>query len=138
MSFFYLAHLGRGFEKEPKFVFGLKIAFCTISFTGYMLFIMYESYLSASIIVKNTGPPVKNIEEMAEFPHKLAMSDGGSIHKMFLNAKNDSTYGQLLASGKIDSSIILLTVFLETIIFRFSEKIPFSNMHVHNLLIYVI
>jgi hypothetical protein len=55
MSFFYLAHLGRGFEKEPKFVSGLKIAFCTISFTGYMLFIMYESYLSASIIVKNTG-----------------------------------------------------------------------------------
>ena len=36
------------------------------------------------------------------------MSDGGSIHKMFLNSKNDSTYGQLLASGKIDSSITLL------------------------------
>ena len=82
---------------------------------------MYESYLSASIIVKNTGPPVKNIEEIAEFPHKLAMSDGGSIHKMFLNAKNDSTYGQLLASGKIDSSITYINFFGETIKFRLSE-----------------
>ena len=65
------------------------------------------------------------------------MSDGGSIHKMFLNAKNDSTYGQLLASGKIDSSIILLPVF-EKLKFSGFLRIPYSNMHVHNLLTYMI
>ena len=104
LSFFFLAHLGRGFDKEPLRISGMKIAFYTVSFTGFMIFTMYTSYLSASLIVKKVGPPIKNIEEITEFPNKLAMSDGGSIHKMFLNAKNGSTYEKILTSGKIQTS----------------------------------
>ena len=79
----------------------MKIAFFTVGCTGFMLFTMYQSYLSASLIVRTMGPPIRNIEEMKDFPHKLTMSDGGSVHKMFKNANNDSLYSQLLRSGKI-------------------------------------
>ena len=79
----------------------MKIAFLTIGCTGFVLFSMYQSYLSASLIVKIIKPPVNNIEEMKGFPYKLALSSGGSVHKMVLQSKDDSIYGQLLSSGKI-------------------------------------
>ena len=79
----------------------MKIAFFTVGCTGFMLFTMYQSYLSASLIVRTMGPLIRNIEEMKDFPHKLTMSDGGSVHKMFKNTNNDSLYSQLLRSGKI-------------------------------------
>ena len=102
---FFLAYLGRGFHKEPSSsISGMKIAFFTIGCTGFVLFSMYQSYLSASLIVKTTKPPVNNIEDVIEFPHKLVMSKGGSVHKMFLNANPDSLYGKIRESGKIETT----------------------------------
>ena len=101
---FFLAYLGIDFHEKYSSVSAMKIVFLTISFTGFVLFSMYEAYLSASLIVKIIKPPVNRIEDILDFRQKLVMSNGGSIHKMFLNANHDSIYGKILESGKIKTT----------------------------------
>ena len=101
---FFLAYLGIDFHEKYSSVSAMKIVFLTISFTGFVLFSMYEAYLSASLIVKIVKPPVNRIEDIVNFRQKLVMSNGGSIHKMFLNANHDSIYGKILESGKIKTT----------------------------------
>ena len=43
----------------------------------------------------------KGIEDVKGFPYQVALTNGSSVHKFFLNAKKGSIYHQLLKSGKI-------------------------------------
>jgi hypothetical protein len=75
----------------------MKIVIFTIGCAGFVLSSMYQSYLSASIIVKI-------IEDVVDIPQKLVMTNGGSVHKIFLNANHDSIYGKIRESGKIETT----------------------------------
>ena len=84
---------------SPRAIYVLKSANGGLFYTP-----LYEAYLSASLIVKIIKPPVNRIEDILDFRQKLVMSNGGSIHKMFLNANPDSIYGKILESGKIKTA----------------------------------
>ena len=62
---------------------------------------MYEAMFAAMLAIEVIRPPVQNIEGIKNFPNKLTLSNGSSIHKLFLNANKDSIYHQLLQNGKI-------------------------------------
>ena len=89
----YLAQLGLGFPKVPK-AGAIKIAFLAVSASGFVLLSMYQSMISASMAVKIFKRPVNSLDDIPNFPHSLAVSNGSSVHT-FLN----SFYGQL--SGKV-------------------------------------
>ena len=99
-AFLYLSHLGRRFPKEPQEV-SLRTAFFSISFCGFMIITLYRSMISASLAVKIYKPPVNSIEDILQSPFNLIIANGTSVHEMFKNAPVNSTYKQLLDSGKL-------------------------------------
>ena len=60
--------------------------------------------ISATLTVELFKPPVNSIEEIINFPHKLVVSNGSSVHRMFLEATSDSPYAQVLAAGKLTTA----------------------------------
>ena len=57
--------------------------------------------ISASLAVKIYKPPVDSIEDILQSPFNLIIANGTSVHEMFKNAPVNSTYKQLLDSGKL-------------------------------------
>ena len=95
-----LAHLKKRFPQEPKYL-APRVAFLSISLSGFVLFSFYSSMISASLAVKKFYPPVNSLDEILDSPYNLIMTNGSSTHIMFKNAANDSVYAHLRNSGKI-------------------------------------
>lgn len=55
-----------------------------------MLITLYRSMISASLAVKIFTPPVNSIEEILYSHHQLIVSNGSSVHRMLLEADQDS------------------------------------------------
>ena len=96
----FLTHLGLGFPSEPNSS-SMRIAFLSLTIYGFLIINMYEAMFAAMLAIEVIRPPVQNIEGIKNFPNKLTLSNGSSIHKLFLNANKDSIYHQLLQNGKI-------------------------------------
>ena len=96
----FLTHLGLGFPSEPNSS-SMRIAFLSMTIYGFLIINMYEAMFAAMLAIEVIRPPVQNIEGIKNFPNKLTLSNGSSIHKLFLNANKDSIYHQLLQNGKI-------------------------------------
>ena len=99
-AFLYLSHIGRRFPKEPQEI-SLRTAFVSISFCGFMVITLYKSMISASLAVKIYKPPIDTIEEILHSPYNLMITNGSSVHDMFENAAENSTYKQIVNSGKL-------------------------------------
>ena len=99
-AFLYLSHIGRRFPKEPQEI-SLRTAFVTVSLSGFMIFTLYKSMISASLAIKIYKPPIDTIEEILHTPYNLMVTNGSSIHDMFKTAADNSTYKQITNSGKL-------------------------------------
>ena len=95
----FLTHLGLGFPSEPNSS-SMRIAFISMTIYGFLIINMYEAMFAAMLAIEVINPPIKDIEGINNFPYKLTLSNGSSVHKLFLNAKEDSIYHQLLKNGK--------------------------------------
>ena len=99
-AFLYLSHIGRRFPKEPQEI-SLRTAFVSISFCGFMIITLYRSMISASLAIKIYKPPLDSIEDILQTPYNLIISNGTSVHDMFKNAVENSTFQKIAASGKL-------------------------------------
>ena len=99
-AFLYLSHIGRRFPKEPQEI-SLRTAFVSISFCGFMVITLYRSMISASLSVKIYKPPVSTIDDILHTPYNVMIANGSSIHDMFRNAAENSTYKHIVNSGKL-------------------------------------
>ena len=90
----YLTHLGLGFPSVPN-SFSMRIAFISMTISGFFIYKMYEAMLTAALAIEVINPPVENIQGIKNFPYKLTLSNGSSVHKFFLNAEKGSIYQQL-------------------------------------------
>ena len=95
-----MTHLGLGFPSEPNSS-SMRIAFISMTIYGFLVINMYEAMFAAMMAIEVIHPPVRNIEEIKDFPNKLTLSNGSSVHNLFLNADKDSVYQQLWNNGKI-------------------------------------
>ena len=100
MFLFFISHLGRSVPEEPKSVV-MRIAFFVVSMSGFLLFTMFTSMISATFSVEIEKTPVNNLEGIFEFPHYLRIKKDTSIHRMFKDSSDDFIYGRLWKSGKI-------------------------------------
>ena len=57
--------------------------------------------IAASLAIKIYKPPVNSINEILESPYNLIVANGTSVHDMFRNAPENSTYWQIAESGKL-------------------------------------
>ena len=99
-AFLYLSHIGRRFPKEPQEM-SLRTAFVSISLSGFMIITLYRSMISASLAIKIYKPPIDSIEDILQTPYNLIISNGTSVHDMFKNAAENSTFHKITASGKL-------------------------------------
>ena len=100
MYLFFISHLGRSVPVEPKSVV-MRIAFFTISMSGFLLFSMFQSMISASFSVEIEKTPVDNLEGILEYSNYLRITKDTSIHRMFMDSSDDLIYGKLWKSGKV-------------------------------------
>ena len=57
--------------------------------------------ISASLAIKIYKPPLDSIEDILQTPYNLIISNGTSVHDMFKNAVENSTFQKIAASGKL-------------------------------------
>ena len=100
MSFLYLSHIGRRFPKEP-IESSLRVAFASVSISGFMVITLYRSMISASLAVKIFEHPVESLDEIVDSPFNLIVSNGSSVHRMILEGKPGSDFERIVKSGKL-------------------------------------
>ena len=57
--------------------------------------------IAASLAIKIYKPPINSINEILDSPYNLIVANGTSVHDMFRNAPENSTYRQIADSGKL-------------------------------------
>ena len=80
----------------------MRIAFLTISFYGFIILAMYQSIISARLTISISKAPINSMEELLNSPYKLTLLED-SKYRMIMSAKNDSVYGKIRDSGRMET-----------------------------------
>ena len=107
LIFSILSTLAKRFPIEPK-SFACRIAFITVSLTGFVIISLYRAMLGASLAITIHHPPINSMKDVLESEYKIGTLSGTNLEKYFTESEKNSYLFEIgkkkLVLDKPDSS----------------------------------